>query len=249
MYADFAGLLFLLAMFTGVVWFFSKITRKSNKVIDFFAGLFPVFLIVFTIRTFIAEPYRIPSGSMKPTLLEGDFVLVNKFAYGWYFPVINKRFDWGNEPKRGDVVVFRYPPEPTVNYIKRIIGLPGDTILFIDHQLFINGKHVETTYIDSTTVTDVDNNQPYLVRLYQEDLPPDAKHEIYQRNISGLSFSGIVPEGEYFVMGDNRDSSGDSRVWGFVPDRLMKGKATYVLLSINGQTMMPRIGRTGGSID
>jgi signal peptidase I len=251
MYADFAGLLFLLAMFTGLVWLFSKISRKSNKVTDFFAGLFPVFLIVFVIRTFIAEPYRIPSGSMKPTLVEGDFVLVNKSSYGWYFPVINKRLNWGNEPKRGDVVVFRYPVEPTINFIKRIIGLPGDKILYVDHQLFINGKHVENTYIDSTTIVDTDSatNQPYMVRLFEEDLPTDVKHQIYQRNITGLSFSGTVPEGHYFVMGDNRDSSGDSRVWGFVPDSLMKGKATYILLSINGQTMMPRIGRTGGSID
>lgn len=249
MYADFAGLLFVLAVITGVVTLVEKITKKSNKVTQFFSGLFPVFLIVFVIRTFVGEAYRIPSGSMKPTLLEGDFVYVNKSSYGWYFPYIDKRVDWDNKPKRGDVIVFRYPPEPTVNFVKRIIGLPGDTILYADHQLYINGEHVETNYINSTTTTDVGDDQPYLVRRFTEDLPPDVKHEIYQRNTNGLSFQGKVPEGEYFVMGDNRDASGDSRVWGFVPQSLIKGKATYVVLSFDTKTLMPRFGRTGGSID
>lgn len=249
MYADFSGLLFLLTIFTGFVWLFTKIRGQRNKVTDFFAGLFPVFLIVFVIRTFIGEPYRIPSGSMKPTLVEGDFVLVSKFAYGWHFPVINQRLDWGNKPERGDVIVFRYPPEPTVNFIKRVIGLPGDTILYVDHQLFINGEHVEATYIDSTTSKDIGDNRPILVRVFEEKLPPDATHQIYQRNVTGLSFSGTVPEGNYFVMGDNRDGSGDSRIWGFVPDKLVKGKATMVLMSIDSESFMPRIGRTGGSID
>jgi signal peptidase I len=248
MYMDFAGILFLLAVFTGLIALFAKLRHTSNKFVEFFAGLFPVFLIVFVIRTFIGEPYRIPSGSMKPTLVEGDFVLVSKFSYGWYIPYLNKRIEWGNKPHRGDVIVFRYPPQPTMNFIKRIIGMPGDTILYLDHQLYINGEHVEATYIDSTTTESADG-QPYLVRLFREDLPPQIHHEIYQRNLPGLSFNGTVPEGHYFVMGDNRDDSGDSRVWGFVPDSLIKGKATYIALSFNSKNMMPRIGRTGGSID
>jgi signal peptidase I len=249
MYADFAGLLFIMALVTGMFWLFSKITGKHNKFIDFFSGLFPVFLIVFTIRTFVGEPYRIPSGSMKPTLIEGDFVFVNKSSYGWYFPYINKRFDWDNLPKRGDVIVFRYPPEPTVNFIKRIIGVPGDKILYADHQLYINGKQVDATYLNSTTTTDIDSGQPYMVRRFKENLPEHVEHEIFQRNVTGLAFQGTVPDGHYFVMGDNRDASGDSRVWGFVPDSLIKGKATYVLLSIDPNTFMPRFGRTGGHID
>jgi len=249
MYADFAGLLFILALFTGVVLLFEKVTGKSNRFIKFFADLFPVFLIVFVIRTFIGEPYRIPSGSMKPTLVEGDFVYVNKSSYGWYFPYIDKRFNWGNEPQRGDVIVFRYPPEPTVNFIKRIIGLPGDKILYVNHQLYINNEPIKTTYLNSTTTTDVDNLQPYLVRLFEEDLTPELKHQIYERNVSGLPFEGEVPAGQYFVMGDNRDGSGDSRIWGFVDDKLVKGKALYVLLSIDPNGMMPRVGRTGGSIE
>lgn len=248
MYADFAGLLFILAVLTGLIWIFEKVTGKRNKFTDFMAGLFPVFLIVFFIRTFIGEPYRIPSGSMKPTLVEGDFVYVNKASYGWYFPYIDKRVTLGSKPERGDVIVFRYPPEPTVNFIKRVIGLPGDKISYVDHQLYINGEHIQDTYITSTT-TESGAGQPYLVRLFDEDLTPDVKHQIYQRNVPGLSFEGTVPEGEYFVMGDNRDDSGDSRVWGFVPDKLIKGKANYVLISIDPKSIMPRIGRTGGSID
>lgn len=248
MYADFAGLLFLLAVFTGLIWLYEKISKKRNKFTDFFAGLFPVFLIVFTIRTFIGEPYRIPSGSMKPTLLEGDFVYVNKSSYGWYIPYLDKRLEWGNQPERGDVIVFRYPPEPTVNFIKRIIGLPGDRILYVNHELYINGEHVSKNYVTSTTTNSAEG-QPYLVQLFDEDLPPDVAHQIYQRNVQGLSFEGTVPAGHYFVLGDNRDDSGDSRVWGFVPEGLVKGKATTVLLSIDMQNMMPRFGRTGGKIE
>lgn len=248
MYADFAGLLFILMVFTGLVLLFEKVTGKTNRFINFFADLFPVFLIVFVIRTFIGEPYRIPSGSMKPTLVEGDFVYVNKSSYGWYFPYIDKRFNWGNTPQRGDVIVFRYPPEPTMNFIKRIIGLPGDRVLYINHQLYINDEHIKTAYLNSTT-TESSEGQPYMVRLFEEDLTPELKHQIYERNVPGLSFEGVVPDGHYFVMGDNRDDSGDSRVWGFVSDNLVKGKAMYVLLSIDPNGMMPRVGRTGGSIE
>lgn len=254
MYFDFSGLLFMLALVTGMValleWLvFSKKRpkgKKHNKFIEICVGFFPVFLIVFMIRTFLFEPYRIPSGSMKPTLVEGDFILVNKLAYGWYFPYIDKRLTLGQDIERGDVIVFRYPPDPEMNFIKRVIGLPGDKIIYNNHELYINGERIPKEYVE-TTYTDTEMDRTVMVRTFKENLPPE--HEIYDQNHLGLAFEGVVPEGHYFAMGDNRDDSGDSRVWGYVPDSLVKGKASYILLSIDGDKMLPRLKRTGVSID
>jgi signal peptidase I len=184
---------------------------------------------------------------MKPTLLEGDFVLVNKFKYGWYFPVIDKRLSLGTDPDRGDVVVFRYPPKPTENFIKRVIGLPGDEIVYVNKELTINGKPVPKTFIESDYVDPVDGS-PYFVRMYKEDLM-GVKHDIFERPGDGLTFSGKVPEGHYFVMGDNRDDSGDSRVWGFVPDALMKGEAFRIMISVDTKQFNMRWNRTGDAIE
>ncbi len=254
MYMDFSGLLFVFAVLTtllvGVDTLFFKKMRGDAKpiwVIGLAYELFPVFLLVFCIRTFVIEPYRIPSGSMKPTLVEGDFVLVNKFKYGWHIPYIDKRVSFGVKPERGDVIVFRYPPKPTENFIKRVIGLPGDEIIYQDKQLFINGQLIAKAFVESD-YTDPIDGQPYFVREYREDLM-GVEHDIYERPINGITFSGKVPEGHYFVMGDNRDDSGDSRLWGFVPDALLKGDAFRIMISIDMKQLDIRWKRTGEAIE
>lgn len=254
MYMDFSGLLFVLALVTTLVvcvdvLFFKKQRgdRKMSWLLSTAYELFPVFLIVFAIRTFIIEPYRIPSGSMKPTLVEGDFVLVNKASYGWYFPYLDKRLTLGQSPERGDVVVFRNPAMPTQNFIKRIIGLPGDTIVYQNKNLFINGQPVPEEFIESTYVDPIDG-APYFVRMYEEQLG-DVKHSIYERPARGLEFTGTVPPNSYFVMGDNRDDSGDSRVFGFLPDALLKGNAFRIMISVDTKKMNMRWNRTGEKID
>lgn len=254
MYADFSGLLFLLAAITTLVVILDKLFFKKNRgaekqpwIVAICYELFSVFLIVFVIRTFIIEPYRIPSGSMKPTLVEGDFVLVNKFKYGWHIPVIETRITLGQAPKRGDVVVFRSPQDPTRNFIKRIIGLPGDNIVYKNKALFINGELVKDEFIESTYVTPLDGS-PYFVRMYEEQLG-DVKHGIYERPGNGLEFTGTVPENNYFVMGDNRDDSGDSRVWGYLPDALLKGDAFRIMISVDTKKFNLRWDRTGAAIE
>lgn len=254
MYMDFAGILFLLTLVSGMIWLFDRLyfakkrEGKAGWFVETCVSLFPVFLIVFMIRTFIAEPYRIPSGSMKPTLVEGDFILVSKFKYGWYFPVLNVRANPFSQIQRGDVVVFRYPPDPKVVFIKRVIGLPGDKIVYVNKNLFINGELVPKEYLQ-TTYTDALDGKPYMVREFVETLPDNVEHDIYTRNMPGYEFDGVVPEGHYFAMGDNRDDSGDSRVWGFVPDHYVKGKAEYVLISLNQKSFKPRFDRFGERIE
>lgn len=254
MYLDFSGLLFILAVVTTLfvaidVLFFKKKRgeRKKPWLLSTAYELFPVFLIVFAIRTFIIEPYRIPSGSMKPTLVEGDFVLVNKFSYGWYFPFIDTRLTLGQHPERGDVVVFRNPSMPTQNFIKRIIGLPGDSIVYQNKNLFINGEPVKEEFLESTYVDPL-VGKPYFVRMYEEALG-EAKHKIFERPGPGLEFTGTVPDGHYFVMGDNRDDSGDSRVFGYLPDALVKGDAFRIMISVDTKKMTMRWDRTGAKID
>ncbi len=252
---DFAGILFLLTVISGVAALIDKCLfakkrgdKKRPWIIETAYSLFPVFLIVFIIRTFIGEAYRIPTGSMKPTLLDGDFVFVSKFTYGWWFPIIDYRLNPFDEPQRGDVIVFRYPPKPTVNFIKRIIGLPGDEIIYQNNQLFINGELVPKEYT-KTTYSDSIRKIPYLVREYEETLPIDVKHLIYERDGFILPYEGKVPEGHYFMMGDNRGDSEDSRVWGFVPEYYIKGKASHVLLSIDTKNIKIRFRRTGDKIE
>ncbi len=213
--------------------------------LDWTAGLFPVILIVFLLRSFVFEPFKIPSGSMIPTLLIGDLILVNKFTYGLKLPVVNARITEGNPLQRGDVVVFRYPPKPSVDYIKRVIGLPGDEVAYLNKRLTINGKPVPeapmSDFFDESTME--------YYKQFREDLGV-TKHRIiiddrrpafiagaddfkYKDNCR-YSVEGVtckVPEGHYFMMGDNRDNSLDSRYWGFVPDANVVGKAFFVWMN------------------
>lgn len=221
---------------------------KLPIIIDYARSFFPVLLIVFLLRSFLFEPFRIPSGSLEPTLLIGDFILVNKFDYGVRLPVVHKKL-WGKGvPERGDIIVFRWPPNPSVDFIKRVIGIPGDRISYIDKVLYVNDKKVEQTDLDKAIMTTESGMQSQAL-LKSEDLL-GVKHNIYVDSDKGSrNFKDItVPAGMYFVMGDNRDDSADSRYWGFVPDTNIVGKAVLVWMSWDAGKYMPRWDRLGKMI-
>jgi signal peptidase I len=221
--------------------------------LDWTAGLFPVILAVFVLRSFLFEPFKIPSGSMIPTLLIGDLILVNKFTYGLRLPVANTKITEGNAPQRGDVMVFRYPPKPSLDYIKRVIGVPGDEVAYLNKKLTINGKPVDkralSDFFDedgmrySRQFEETIDARSYRV-LNDEDRPafiPGVEDFSFKQNCR-YSVEGVVckvPDGHYFMMGDNRDNSLDSRYWGFVPERNIVGKAFFVWMNFGN---LKRIG-------
>ncbi|MEZ5609579.1 MAG: signal peptidase I [Rhodocyclaceae bacterium] len=252
---NFALILFLLLVATGVLWLADKFYARKRRApdagepwwVEYGASFFPVILAVFFLRSFLVEPFKIPSGSMIPTLLVGDFILVNKYTYGIRLPVINKKIVDINEPARGDVMVFRYPENPSLDYIKRVVGLPGDTVEYFDKRLSINGKPVDTV---------ADGEYVHRDRLYasgqftetlgevQHAMLNDGDKPSYvpqvkqfpQRENCTYTNNGVrctVPDGHYFVMGDNRDDSSDSRVWGFVPEQNIVGKAFLIWFNFN----------------
>jgi signal peptidase I len=221
--------------------------------LDWTAGLFPVIIAVFFLRSFLFEPFKIPSGSMIPTLLVGDLILVNKFHYGIRLPVVNTKITEGTPPKRGDVMVFRYPPKPSLDYIKRVVGLPGDEVAYLNKRLTINGKAIETVALPEF----FDEDMMRYFKQYEESLGekkhrllndddrpafvPGADDFVFRKNCN-YSVEGVVckvPEGHYFMMGDNRDNSLDSRYWGFVPDKNIVGKAFFVWMNFGS---LKRIG-------
>lgn len=213
--------------------------------LDWTAGLFPVILAVFVLRSFLFEPFKIPSGSMIPTLRVGDLILVNKFHYGLRMPVFNTKLLANNEPKRGDVMVFRYPPQPSLDYIKRVVGVPGDEVAYLNKRLTINGQPVPTQpqpdFFDGDTMryakqfTETVDAKQYNT-LNDDDRPgfvPGASDFPFKDNCN-YTVEGIVckvPQGHYFMMGDNRDNSLDSRYWGFVPDANIVGRAFFVWMN------------------
>ena len=205
----------------------SEDTISEPALVEFARFIFPVVLIVFILRGFIAEPFRIPSGSMLPTLEIGDFILVNKFSYGVRLPVLNKKMIDLGGPERGDVAVFRYPENPSIDYIKRIIGVPGDEIGYYNKILYINGKPAAQQPEGDYSLG------YYTFRKLNENLPdPELKHKILVSDSQPASdFVLVVPENSYFAMGDNRDNSRDSRIWGFVPDENLVGRAFFVWMS------------------
>jgi signal peptidase I len=213
--------------------------------LDWTAGLFPVILAVFVLRSFLFEPFKIPSGSMIPTLLVGDLILVNKFTYGLRLPVLNTRLTEGTPPKRGDVMVFRYPPKPSLDYIKRVVGVPGDEVAYLNKKLTINGKPVPdarlSDYFDRDAMRYFKQFEEQLGgkkhRLLNDDerpaFVPGVEEFPFKQNCR-YSVEGVVckvPEGHYFMMGDNRDNSLDSRYWGFVPDKNIVGKAFLIWMN------------------
>lgn len=238
---NFELILFYATVITGIIALFDVLflapgrrkrdTQKLPIIIDYARSFFPVLLIVFVLRSFLFEPFRIPSGSLEPTLLMGDFILVNKFGYGIRLPVVHKKIINTGEIKRGDIVVFRWPPNPSVDFIKRVIGLPGDHISYVNKELFVNGVKVPQTFVQDSMALD-QNGSEWQAKENQEDLL-GVKHNIYinpQRHAYDIK-DIVVPEGMYFMMGDNRDDSADSRYWGYVPDKNIVGKAVLVWMS------------------
>lgn len=218
---------------------------------DLARSMFPVFLIVLLLRSFLVEPFRIPSGSMMPTLLVGDFILVNKYAYGLRLPVLNSKILDIGEPQRGDAVVFRYPLEPSTPYIKRVIGLPGDEIVYhqLKKNLYINGEQVPQQFLDIYQGYGEGSGMTGAERL-EESLPGGVKHDILIRRNQLMHPSMLqnpvykikVPEGHYFVLGDNRDNSRDSRFWGTVPEENLIGKAFLIWMNWDDGISWERLG-------
>jgi signal peptidase I len=245
----FALFMLIILVVTGLVWLVDILFLRRRRVagapepvvVEYSKSFFPVILVVFMIRSFIVEPFKIPSGSMMPTLLAGDFILVNKFTYGLRVPILNNTFINIDHPKRGDVFVFHYPPDPSIDYIKRVVGLPGDKIAYRDKQLFINGRKIETSFAEDYQYVGSGLNMVNAKRLSEQ--LGDKKHAILLEDNS-ISIDGEteVPPGHYFAMGDNRDNSKDSRVWGFVPEQNLVGRAFFIWWNFDN------FGRIGTSI-
>jgi len=262
---DFSLLLVILTALTGLVWLFDSLffrRRRMDRVvqkkvelprdpviIEYSRSLFPVLLIVLLFRSFLFEPFKIPSGSMIPTLLVGDFIVVNKFSYGLKLPVVNKKILSLGEPERGDVVVFRYPVDPSINFIKRLIGLPGDTITYRNKQLFVNGVLVSKQENGRYTRDEVKCSTPRADAVRFHETVDTVEHDILLHERSG-SRDGqwVVPEGHYFVMGDNRDRSNDSREWGFVPAENMMGRAVGIWMNFDYKKGCGDLSRIGNGI-
>ena len=212
------------------------VQRKQPVLVEYARALFPVILIVFVLRSFVVEPFRIPSGSMLPGLQNGDFILVNKFSYGVRLPVIHwKILDIG-PPERGDVMVFRFPQDPKLAFIKRVVGLPGDRLTYVDKKLTINGEPVETEAAGEFAFQQL-NMRGYSARRLRETIDgSDHYILIDDRATRPRSMEVVVPEGHYFVMGDNRDHSNDSRYWRFVPEENVLGRAFFIWFSWKSDT-------------
>jgi signal peptidase I len=255
----FALILFSLMLLTGAIWLLDRFMLQAKRPaavnepwwVEYAKSFFPVILIVFLLRSFLVEPFKIPSGSMIPTLHVGDFILVNRFTYGLRLPIINKKFIEINQPQRGDVMVFHYPEDPSTDYIKRVIGLPGDRLVYRNKRLSINGKEQalqrdgDYNYVESElrfvhTERYSENLggrthaillNPEMPQVHLGSVANFPQHE--QCSYSEEEVRCTVPAGHYFMMGDNRDNSRDSRYWGFVPDELVVGKAFLIWMNFS----------------
>jgi signal peptidase I len=253
----FALILFSLLLVTGVIWLLDHFVLRSKRAagirepwwVEYAKSFFPVILIVFVLRSFLVEPFKIPSSSMRPTLHVGDFILVNRYTYGLRLPIINKKFLEVNQPQRGDVMVFHYPEDPSVDYIKRVVGVPGDTLVYRNKRLAINGKDQELqrdgeyNYVENELrfVHTERYNENLSGRIHSVLLNPEMP-QVHLGSVSNFpqneqcSYSEVevrctVPVGHYFMMGDNRDNSRDSRYWGFVPDEMIVGRAFFIWMN------------------
>ncbi|MFL1454587.1 signal peptidase I [Marinobacter sp. GN3S48] len=256
---DFPLVLVVLTFATGLIWLADRLFLRKRRMagvpsdedaqgteaeqpkepylVDLSRSFFPVLAIVLVLRSFLVEPFQIPSGSMLPTLEVGDFILVNKYAYGLRLPVAGTKILDVDDPDRGEVVVFRYPEDGRTNYIKRVVGLPGDHVRYRNKDLFINGDKVDSRFVARLPP----------MELRRETLG-DIEHNLFLTlGRPGGSGEGewTIPEGHYFVMGDNRDNSNDSRYWGTVPDELIVGKAFAIWMHWKSLTSLPSFDRVG----
>jgi len=258
---DFALVLFLALLVTGSFVAWNRFVRRPKLeaqgredardpiLIEYSRAFFPVILIVFVLRSFVVEPFRIPSGSMLPSLYIGDFILVNKFVYGVRLPIIDAKIIPLTSPDRGDVMVFRFPHNQDINYIKRVVGLPGDRIEYRGKTLYINGEAVEQRPADDAVLEEVANGKP-AIEHFKEDLGSVVHSILRDGSKSGTDMKVSVPEDHYFVMGDNRDYSNDSRYWGFVPEENIIGQAFFIWFSWDSSDGgSVNWGRIGDSID
>jgi signal peptidase I len=255
-YFDFMAILTILVLTTGIISLIDILlwARKRKKgakkpiIIEYSRSFFPVLLIVLLIRAFLIQPYRVPSGSLEPTILPGDFIAVSQFSYGLRLPVLNYKIIKIGEPKRGDIALFRWPDNPSIIFVKRVVGVPGDHIVYRHKILRINGKIADQKLIGRTLDIEPDN-VPVPVQEKMENLL-GVEHHIFIRGIGGDigTVDTIVPKGFYFMMGDNRDASDDSRFWGFVPEENLIGKAFIIWMSWDPENHNVRWNRIGKTV-
>jgi signal peptidase I len=255
---DFPLVLVICTLVTGVVFLFDviflahkrkKYHKKMPIFIDYMRSFFWVFFVVLVIRSFIVQPFRVPTGSLEPTILPNEFVVVNQFAYGLRWPALNTKFLNIGEPKRGDIVVFRFPGNTKVDYVKRVIGLPGDHVVYKNKVLYINGKEMKQKFLRDGFDFEPQPMGNIPVQVKEENLL-GLKHEIIVRPTGGETgeVDVVVPAKHYFVMGDNRDGSADSRYWGFLPEENLIGKAFFIWLSWDSEKHRVRWERLGTKI-
>lgn len=245
---DIGTMLVLVVALMSLIWLLDRfIWRKRRRadakepyLVDLTRSLLPVFILVLLLRSFVFEPFRIPSGSMMPTLLVGDFILVNKYAYGLRLPVTHTKIWDSGEPQRGDVAVFRFPQNPSIDYIKRIVAVPGDTVDYRDKQLWINGEPQDLQVIGN--YTGVGSGERETGSLLAVESIDDVVHEVlidphrfdFGHACRVLANGPItIPDGQYFAVGDNRDNSNDSRCWGLVPEANLVGRASLIWMNFD----------------
>lgn len=252
---DFEAFLTIAALLTGIMWALGKFVYKKKatgtfggSILGFGISFFPIFLFVLLIRTFVFEPFRIPSSSMMPTLLTGDFIWVNKYSYGLKMPVFHDTLIDIGKPERGDVIVFRFPKDQSIDYIKRVVGLPGERIHYDvrNKTVFVNNEPIEQRSISE--YSGLDSEQGMWLRTEELNV---TEHQLLTQNNRGGRFEFtdmVIPEGHYFVMGDNRDNSSDSRVWGLVPERNIVGKAVFIWMHWRIPNFLEGLKRIGTKI-
>lgn len=254
-YFDFPFILTMLVLISGIIflldiifWAKKRHGEKPNIIIEYSRSFFSVLLLVWIIRSFLIQPYRVPTGSLEPTILPGDFIVVSQFAYGLRVPVINLKILKFSEPKVGDIALFHWPKDPSIIFVKRVIGTPGDHLVYKNKILTINGDRAWQTSLGLDL--DKEESLPIIVQRKQEQLPHKS-HEIFIRpgyNLGG-DFDLVVPKGSYFMMGDNRDGSDDSRYWGFVPERNLIGKVFGIWMSWDAKNTNIRWHRIGKAVN
>ena len=239
---DFPLILTCLTLFSGIVvlvdWLWQRAAYgnadrgKLPTLIEYCRSFFPIFFIVLILRSFLFQPFRVPTGSLEPSIMPGDFILVKQFAYGVKMPVWNNTLFGKSGPQRGDIALFSYPVNPKLTFVKRVIGLPGDHISYIDKVFYINGKQMKQTFVKNTVDVEPDGNIP--VKEYTENLMGIKHHIIVNPSAPTNNFTNlVVPKGKYLMIGDNRDGSDDSRYWGFVPEKDFVGKALFVWMNVD----------------